>query len=78
MYSNKEKIMYRNEYYLEKMLQHQQTNLQQVQTHHLKNGSHDRQQGLAARMGEWMVTVGTELQGGETPCADVTRSRVGT
>ncbi|MBN1120426.1 MAG: hypothetical protein JXJ17_05070 [Anaerolineae bacterium] len=69
--------MYRNEYYLEKMLQHQQIKLQQVDTHHLKKTARDHQHVLAARLGEWMVMVGTELQGGEAPCPDVTRSRVG-
>jgi hypothetical protein len=69
--------MYRNEYYLEKMLQHQQAKLQQVDTHHLNNAARKNQKTLSARLGEWMVMVGTELQGGESPCPDVTRSRVG-
>ncbi len=69
--------MYRNEYYLEKMLQHQQTKLQQVDAHHLKKEARSRQRILASRLGEWMVAVGTELQGSDAPCPDVTRSRVG-
>jgi hypothetical protein len=68
--------MYRNEYYLEKMLQHQQSKLQQVDTHHLKKDAR-RQHVLAPRLGKWLVTVGTELQGSDVPCPDVTRSRVG-